>query len=121
MLRAWARVLLWLVIVAGGLLVLAFLLVAVSPGEERGMAVVLGLMTLGLCVGAWFGQRALRRSDGQGERSASREAVGGATAQEASDDDVLTLRPKRRRWIAVSLTCGVFALLFLVMMLAAPG
>ena len=120
MLRALARVLLWLVIVAGALSVLALLLVAVEPGEERGTAVVLGLVILGICVAAWFGERALRRSSGEDRRSATREAVGGMTAQEASDDDVITLPPTRRKWMAVSLICGVSALALLVMMLAAP-
>ncbi|MDP8909480.1 MAG: rhomboid family intramembrane serine protease [Chloroflexota bacterium] len=120
MVRAVARVLLWLVIVAGGLLLLVFVAVAVTPGDERVRAVIVGLVILAISVAAWFGQRALGRRRGEHEGSGSAPAVRAATV-EIPPRDVLTLRPRRLKWILVALGCGGFALLFLVLLLSAPG
>lgn len=136
MVRVCARVLLWLIIVAGALSAVVFVAVAVtSSGDERVGAIVVGLVILGICVGAWFGQRALRRGDGehhdaggpsaqldsQRPRSGPAAADRHPTVEASLGDDVLTLRPRRRKWILVGLGCGGFALVLLVLVLSAPG
>lgn len=122
MARSLGRVVLWLVVVGGVLATLLFFGAAASYRDGRLETLIVGLVTLAITVGAFFGQRALRttrrRDDGH---AASEQAPRRAPVEIPPGDDVLVLRPGRRKWILVGLTCGTFTAILVALLLTAPG